>query len=72
MKAVREYHLKIILIFKQQKMEYQKTATKYEGFWAHRTNVSEAIEFLDNALQEAYTKEINILYWKKCMVYQKQ
>ena len=34
-------------------MKQQKTASKYEGYWAHRTNISEAVEFLADALQEA-------------------
>lgn len=42
-------------------MKQQKTASKYEGYYAHRTNVSQAIEFLDTALQEAFTKQIDNL-----------
>ena len=42
-------------------MTNQKTASKYEGYWAHRTNISEAVEFLDDALQEAFTKQLDNL-----------
>lgn len=42
-------------------MTNQKTASKYEGYWAHKTNISEAVEFLDDALQEAFTKQIDNL-----------
>jgi hypothetical protein len=42
-------------------MKQQKTASKYEGYWAHRTNISEAVEFLDDALQEAFTKQLDNL-----------